>query len=74
MIAASGQVIRSGPSVDAFLANIARFYHQAQVKKNPCRFDYTLTYKSDRDYHIGRDLFERYFYPAGIRPLQGAAQ
>jgi hypothetical protein len=31
-----------------------------------CRFDYRLTYGSKEDYYDGRELFERYFYPAGL--------
>lgn len=38
----------------------------AKVNGTECRFDYRLTYESKEDYYDGRELFERYFYPAGL--------
>jgi hypothetical protein len=37
-------------------------------RKNECRFDYTLTYRTKADYYDGREQFEkgRLFYAAGV--------
>ncbi|MBI3952082.1 MAG: hypothetical protein HY314_16670 [Acidobacteria bacterium] len=53
--------------IQAFLAGVRDYYSSnAKVNGTECRFDYRLTYESKEDYYDGRELFERYFYPAGL--------
>jgi hypothetical protein len=65
-VAPIGTVLEGWPAVDAFSATISLFYGGAQ---NPCRFDYSLNYKTADDYYNGRERLERIFYPAGIRRI-----
>lgn len=53
-------------TIKTFLDRVRDFYSNTNVKETQCRFDYRLTYESKDDYYDGRELFERYFYPAGL--------
>lgn len=50
----------------SILAGIRDYYQSAKENTPECRFDYRLTYETKEDYYDGRELFERYLYPAGI--------
>ena len=60
-----GVRITNRDEINAFLT-IVRDYYQYRELSTECRFDYQLTYVTKEDYYDGRELFERYFYPAGI--------
>lgn len=63
-----GQVLRSGDEVRHLLQFIDDFYTtQRLAKQSDCVFDYSLTWITDLDYRSAREVFERYFYPAGVR-------
>lgn len=53
-------------TIKTFLDRVRAFNSSTNVKGRECRFDYRLTYGSKEDYYDGRELFERYFYPAGL--------
>lgn len=50
----------------SILAGIRDYYQTVKENAPECRFDYRLTYETKEDYYDGRELFERYLYPAGI--------
>lgn len=50
----------------SILSGIRDFYQKVKINESECRFDYRLTYDTKEDYYDGRELFERYLYPAGI--------
>jgi len=52
--------------IKTFLGRVRDFYSSTNMEGTECRFDYRLTYGSKEDYYDGRELFERYFYPAGL--------
>lgn len=52
--------------IKTFLDRVRDFNLSTKVEGTECRFDYRLTYGSKEDYYDGRELFERYFYPAGL--------
>jgi len=52
--------------IKTFLDRVRDFNSSTNVEGTECRFDYRLTYGSKEDYYDGRELFERYFYPAGL--------
>lgn len=56
--------------ISAFLSSVRKFYQLRSQRGSECRFDYRLSYSTSDDYHEGRQLFERYFYPAGIIRVQ----
>lgn len=62
----SGARITDWSTIQALLAGVRDYYSSAKVNETECRFDYRLTYGSKEDYYDGRELFERYFYPAGL--------
>jgi hypothetical protein len=37
--------------------------------EHDCRFDYRLQYRTAEDYQRGRQTFEQFYYPAGIRAI-----
>ncbi|MEM4283835.1 MAG: hypothetical protein QXS96_05025 [Candidatus Caldarchaeum sp.] len=53
-------------TIQAFLDAVRDYYANERAHGAECRFDYRLTYGSKEDYYDGRELFERYFYPAGL--------
>lgn len=52
--------------IKTFLDRVRDFNSSTKQEGTECRFDYRLTYGSKEDYYDGRELFERYFYPAGL--------
>jgi hypothetical protein len=52
--------------IKTFLDRVHDFNSSTNQEGTECRFDYRLTYGSKEDYYDGRELFERYFYPAGL--------
>jgi hypothetical protein len=68
-IPAAGDVLRNRAGIDSFLQSVSTFYENGRLATRPCRFDYKLTYKTAEDYKEGRETFEKYFYPAGIKAL-----
>jgi hypothetical protein len=54
-------------TIQTLLAGVREYYSHAKVNETECRFDYSLTYGSKADYFDGRELFERTFFPAGLR-------
>jgi hypothetical protein len=69
-IPAAGDVLRNRDAIESFLQSVGRFYENKRLATKPCRFDYKLTYKTAEDYKDGRETFEKYFYPAGIKAFQ----
>lgn len=61
-----GSAICSRDSILDFLERVREFYSESKSAGGECRFDYALTYRTKEDYFDGRELFERYFYPAKI--------
>jgi hypothetical protein len=66
-----GQRLSGRTQIDGLLSAVERFYsdpgHQSPTG---CVFDYSLSWRGDSDYRSGREQFERYFYPAGVRQIQ----
>ena len=53
--------------IRTLLKGVRDYYsYRKATNGTECRFDYRLTYESKEDYYDGRELFEHYFYPAGI--------
>ena len=65
-----GTEISDRNEINDFLEKIRSFYSTAVVDGKECRFDYNLSYGSKDDYHDGRELFERYFYPARLNRIE----
>jgi len=61
-----GEKIIEYELIETFLSTIRTFYSVSNPDGSECRFDYNMTYGSKEDYFDGRQLFERYFYPASI--------
>jgi hypothetical protein len=58
------------PEIDRFLLAVQHYYSEQRATGRECAFDYTLAWRTDRDYRVAKRKFEPYFYPAGDRPLQ----
>lgn len=56
--------------IDSFLSLISDYYHYRKEIGIECRFDYQLTYATKEDYYDGRERFEKFFYPSGIKQLR----
>lgn len=69
-IPAARDVLKSRAVIESFLQSIHGYYEYKRLTAHPCRFDYSLSYKTAEDYKDGRETFERYFYPAGIQGIQ----
>lgn len=63
---AVGVAIADRAMIQGFLDAVRDYYANERVNGSECRFDYRLTYGSKEDYYDGRELFEQYFYPAGL--------
>lgn len=61
----------SGPAIEQTLAGVRAYYQDRLARNSDCRFDYRLVYLSDTDYRHGRERFEAFFYPAGLRRAAG---
>lgn len=59
---AAGNELRTPREIAALLRRVSTFRKNTGEE---CRFDYRLRYATAEDYYIGRERFERYFYPAG---------
>lgn len=55
----NGDILTTGQKLDKFISVIWKY-----AKKNECRYDYLLTYKTSDDY-LFREKFEKVFYPGG---------
>jgi len=53
-------------TIKTFLDRVRGFYSSTNMEGTEYRFDYRLTYGPKEDDYDGRELFERYFYPAGL--------
>lgn len=56
----AGDELSASKEITRFL-DIIRTYHGPRN----CRYDYSGSYRTDQDYRMMRDRYERYFYPAG---------
>lgn len=61
-----GTTLSEVRDIEALLASVKTYYERRSEERSECRFDYRFSYTTAEDYHEGRQLFERYFYPAGI--------
>ena len=59
-----GATLTSAPEVEAVLREAGELSKKTK-SEGGCSFDYRLTYATPDDYYLGRERFERYFYPAG---------
>lgn len=59
--------VLTGATIDEFLGQVDAF-SRGQV--TPCAYDYSLTWKTDTDFRIGKQRYESYFYPAGDRRVR----
>lgn len=59
-----GSMLSERRDIEALLSSVTAYY--TSRSQDECRFDYRLSYATAEDYYQGRQLFERYFYPAGI--------
>jgi len=62
-----GVRITDSSQVKNFVQSILLFYAYKKQRNDDCRFDYVLYWQTDNDYRNGRQYFEQYFYPAGIK-------
>jgi hypothetical protein len=60
----AGETLFKPTDIESVLAAV-RIFHNGS-----CRFDYQLTYATPVDYYLGRERFEKYFYPAGLQKTQ----
>jgi hypothetical protein len=65
----SGQTVSGPAQIDAFLDTVRRFYAERRAAERECAFDFTLAWRTDRDFRVTKKTFEPYFYPAGDRQL-----
>jgi hypothetical protein len=56
--------------IETLLKNIGDYYRDERKGGMGCRFDYDMTYQTKEDYYDGRELFERYFYPATLNRVK----
>ena len=56
-----------GSDIEMFLSVLSRHY---RAREQECVFDFRLLWRTDRDYRLGKQEFDPYFYPAGDRQLQ----
>lgn len=66
----AGQRLTRAADIEALLAGVQKYYSQRRAEKSACAFDFTLAWRTDRDFRIAKKAFEPYFYPAGDRQLQ----
>jgi hypothetical protein len=66
----SGQTISGTAEIEAFLDAVRRFYAERRAGDRDCAFDFTMAWRTDRDFRVAKKTFEPYFYPAGDRQLQ----
>lgn len=56
--------------IEALLAAVRTYYSErVSTEAGECVFDYTLAWRTDRDFRIGKKTFEAFFYPAGDRQI-----
>ncbi len=65
----AGQTLSNGRDVERFLAAVKRYYADRRGNRE-CAFDFTLEWRTDRDYRVAKKRFDPYFYPAGDRQVQ----
>jgi hypothetical protein len=70
-IPGTGVAIEDGTAIRGFLEAVRAYYRSAPSGGRECRFDYRLSYQSKEDYFDGREMFEAYFYPAGLHRVGG---
>jgi len=66
----TGTILTRAAEIVALLSAV-RTFRKGPGKEGDCRFDYRLNYATPEDYYIGRERFEKFFYPAGqqrVRP------
>jgi hypothetical protein len=66
-----GQRLSDRTQINGLLSAVERFYNDpGRQEPAGCVFDYSLSWRGDSDYRSGREQFERYFYPAGLRQIR----
>jgi hypothetical protein len=66
---AAGQQLSGPQEIERLLGAVQRYYAQRRAAGPGCAFDFTLAWRTDRDYRVARKQFEPYFYPAGDRQI-----
>jgi hypothetical protein len=64
-----GQVL-GDHDVEQFLSSLRAYYAERRSAGRECAFDYTLTWRNDRDFRIGKKRFETLLFPAGDKQLR----
>lgn len=60
-----------GPfEIERFLLEVQKYYSERRLAERDCAFDFTLAWRTDRDFRVAKKKFEPYFYPAGDRQIQ----
>jgi len=59
-----------GSALNDFLAVVQGVYAARRQAGADCVYDYELRWRTDTDYRVARQRFERYFYPARVTQLQ----
>jgi hypothetical protein len=65
----AGQRFASEEEIDGLLGTVQQYYRERRSSNRDCAFDFTLAWRTDRDYRIAKKRLDLYFYPAGDRRL-----
>lgn len=66
----AAESVLSGRRLERLLADVSAFYRERRSDGSECVFDYNLRWRTDADYRMGRQHFERYFYLARERRVE----
>ena len=66
----TGQTLSDRQEIERFLGALDKYYSERRKSRRDCAFDFTLEWRTDRDFRVAKKMFEPYFYPAGDRQLQ----
>jgi hypothetical protein len=66
----AGQTLSDEQDIRKFLEAVGRYYSERRAAHRDCAFDYTLAWRTDRDFRVAKKRFEPYFYPAGDQQLK----
>jgi hypothetical protein len=65
-----GRTLSDRLDIEHFLETLDKYYSERRKTGRDCAFDFTLEWRTDRDFRIAKKMFEPHFYPAGDRQLQ----